>query len=528
MLSLADAVRRFWRRLLAAVTEPAARRRRLVPVVISVLALTGATTGVVLATVGGKPAKLSGLSAPVPRSSPAPTRSTGPVVPMLGGNADGSGAPLAVPVAQSTAPSGGHPSSGRGAAPASTTPASTAPASTAPASTAPASTAPASPGPTSPGSTGARPADTRSANLGPSGGGSGGGARTQAVGPPQSVKSGGVAPLRGLKQTGLLVVAPFSLSRQVLKTVARQPGVTGAEPIEAAKIKINGAYTAVLGVNPSRFRGYAAKSMASSNRLWQGVATGGVAVSYTMGTLDKLSLGGRVTVAGHQTERLPVVAFGTVGIGGVDAVVSDSVARSLGVPAGNAIIVSAPPSSVASLTAKIKAILPKGAGVEALVTVVTRSGATSPVGTAPSAADGSGGVSASQLTNALRAAESRKGLPYVWGATGPRSFDCSGLVQWSFAQAGITMPRVAADQARAGLAVPASQLQPGDLLFYHTDPTDPGYISHVAIYLGNGWMIQAPQPGMDVEIVPASFGSQFAGAVRVYPRIAASVASGLA
>ena len=65
------------------------------------------------------------------------------------------------------------------------------------------------------------------------------------------------------------------------------------------------------------------------------------------------------------------------------------------------------------------------------------------------------------------------------------------------------MPRVAADQARAGPAVPVSQLQPGDLLFYHTDPTDPGYISHVAIYLGNGWMIQAPQPGMDVQVVPA-------------------------
>ena len=90
------------------------------------------------------------------------------------------------------------------------------------------------------------------------------------------------------------------------------------------------------------------------------------------------------------------------------------------------------------------------------------------------------------------------------------------------------MPRVAADQARAGPAVPVSQLQPGDLLFYHTDPTDPGYISHVAIYLGNGWMIQAPQPGMDVQVVPASFGSQFAGAIRVYPRIAAGLAAGLA
>jgi hypothetical protein len=337
-----------------------------------------------------------------------------------------------------------------------------------------------------------------------------------------------VAPLRGLKQADLLVVAPFSLSRQVLAAVARQPGVTGTEPIEAAKIKINGAYAAVLGVDPSSFRGYAAPSTAASSRLWQGVAGGGVAVSYTMGTLDRLSLGGQVTVAGRQPERLPVVAFGTVGIGGVDAVVSDSVARSLGVPAGNAIVVSAPPDSVASLAARIKAVLPAGAAVEALVTEVTRPGGPPPVGTIPGAAVGSGAVTAVQLTAALRAAESRRGLPYVWGAAGPASFDCSGLVQWSFAQAGISMPRVAADQARAGPAVPASQLQPGDLLFYHTDPTDPGYISHVAIYLGNGWMIQAPEPGMDVQVVPASFDSQFAGAIRVYPRLASGLAAGLA
>jgi cell wall-associated NlpC family hydrolase len=473
MLALADAVRRLWRRLKRTAPEPSARRGRLVAVMISVLALAGATTGVVLASVGGKPADVNSAAPAVPPSRPAPSNSTSPVVPMLGGNADGSGKPLAVPVARAIAPvTSGSP------------------------------VTPATPG-------------------------SSASASTQAAGPARSAKSAAVAPLQGLKQAGLLVVAPFSLSRQVLNTVAKQSGVTGVEPIEAAKIKINGAYTAVLGVNPSRFRGYAAPSMAASSRLWQGVAGGGVVVSYTMGTLDKLSLGGQVTVAGHQTERLPVVAFGTVGIGGVDAVVSDSVAQSLGVPAGNAIIVSAPPSSVASLTARIKAILPPGAGVEALVTEVTKAGGASPVGTAPSAAAGDGAVSAAQLTAALRAAESRRGLPYVWGASGPSSFDCSGLVQWSFAQAGITMPRVAADQARAGLAVPATQLQAGDLLFYHTDPTDPGYISHVAIYLGNGWMIQAPEPGMDVEIVPASFGSQFAGAIRVSPRIATSVASGL-
>ena len=457
MHSFADAVSGLWRRIASGAARPFARPRHLVPVVVSLLAVAGAATGAVLATVGGKPAAVTELRHGVPGTRPAPATITGPVVPMLGGNADGSGKPITVPVARASATA---------TATATSTPS-------------------------------ARPVP--------------------------------VAPLHGLRQADLLVVAPFTLSRQVLAAVAGQPAVTGTEPIEAAKIKINGVYAAVLGVDPSAFRGYAARSMAVSNPLWQGVAGGGVAVSYTMGTLDRLSLGGQVTVSGRQPERLPVVAFGTVGIGGVDAVVSDSVARSLGVPAGNAIVVSAPPASVAALAARIKAVLPPGAAVEPLVTVVTRPGAPFAVGTTPSGAAVSGdAMNAAQLTAALRAAESRRGLPYVWGAAGPASFDCSGLVQWAFGQAGVAMPRVAADQARAGPAVPVSQLQPGDLLFYHTDPTDPGYISHVAIYLGNGWMIQAPQPGMDVQVVPASFGSQFAGAIRVYPRISAGLAAGLA
>ena len=424
-------------------SEVTPARKRLVPVVISVLVVLGAVVGVVLATAGPKPAGVSGRNAATPGSRPASAMSSGPVVPLLRGNTDDGGKPMGVPVASASVT-----------------------------------------------------ANTKSAR---------------------------VAPLRGLRQADLLVVAPFSLSGQVLVTVARLPAVTGAEPIEAAKIKINGVYTAVLGVNPSAFRGYAARAMATSSPLWQGVANGGVAVSYTMGTLDRLSLGGTVTAAGRTRQRLPVVAFGTVGIGGVDAVVSDSTARSLGVPAANAIVISASPADVTSLAARIKRILPSGAGVEPLVTLVTGTSA----GATPSAADGAG-MTTTQLTAALRAAESRKGLPYVWGAAGPASFDCSGLVQWSFAQAGVSMPRVAADQARTGPAVPVSQLEPGDLLFYHTDPTDPGYISHVAIYLGNGWMIQAPQPGLSVQVVPADLGSQFAGAIRVNPRLAAEVAAGLA
>jgi peptidoglycan DL-endopeptidase CwlO len=334
-----------------------------------------------------------------------------------------------------------------------------------------------------------------------------------------------VAPLHGLRQADLLVVAPFSLSGQVLAAVSRLPGVTSADPIEAAKVTINGTPEAVLGVDPSTFRGYAAGPTAASDPLWQGVADGGVAVSYTMGTLDRLALGRPVTVTGRQAERLPVVAFGTVGIGGVDAVISDSVARSLGMPAANAIVISAALASVTALAAQIKPILPRGAGVEPLVTLAT---APSQAGVPPSEAAGGAGLSTAQLTAALRAAESRQGLPYAWGAAGPAAFDCSGLVEWSFAQAGVALPRTAADQARTGPAVPVSQLEPGDLLFYHTDPTAPGYISHVAIYLGHGWMIQAPQPGLRVQVVPADFGSQFAGAIRVSPRIAAAVAGGLA
>jgi peptidoglycan DL-endopeptidase CwlO len=340
-----------------------------------------------------------------------------------------------------------------------------------------------------------------------------------------------VAPLRRTLQADLLIVAPFTLPRSLLTALSRLPGVTATEQIEAVRMRINGAYTAVLGVDPSVFRTFAARPTGASNALWEGVASGGIAVSYTMGKLDKLTLGGTVTATGRVTKRLRVVAFGTMGIGGVDAVVSNSVARSLGAPAGNAIVVSMDTSDFQADAAAAGRLIPKGAGVEQLVSLVTVPGGAVTVNGSGAAGAGQpteSGVAAAQLDTVLRAAMSRRGLPYVWGAAGPRAFDCSGLVQWSFAQAGIVMPRVAADQALAGPAVPVSQLQPGDLLFYHTDPTDPTYISHVAIYLGNGWMIQAPEPGQDVEIVPADVGSEFAGAIRVNPAQAAAVAGRVA
>jgi cell wall-associated NlpC family hydrolase len=244
-----------------------------------------------------------------------------------------------------------------------------------------------------------------------------------------------------------------------------------------------------------------------------------------MGELGKIPLGGSVLAAGRTPRRLSVVAFGTLGIGGVNAVVSDATATALGAPAGNAIVVGVQAGDITADAAALGRRLPQGATVEQLVTLGTSTPGTSTAGAGPVTA---AAAPTAALDAMLSAAMSRRGLPYVYGAAGPGSFDCSGLVQWSFARAGITMPRTAAEQALAGPAVPVSQLQPGDLLFYHTDPTAPGYISHVGIYLGNGWMIQAPQPGMDVEVVHAYFGAEFAGAVRVSPAQAAAVAARVA
>ena len=303
---------------------------------------------------------------------------------------------------------------------------------------------------------------------------------------------------------------------------------------------MNGTFAAVLGVDPDTFRAFAAGPTASASPLWRNVANGAIAVSYTMGQQDRLPRGGTVQVAGRTLQSLRVAGFGTVGIGGVDAVISRTEARALGFPAGNAIVVSAPHDRVAALVRQIKARMPRGAVVEPLVTTSAQgtpaaagvAGSSLAAGTAATgsaagsaAANGRTAVSMGELIAMLKAAASRVGYPYVWGGSGPTTFDCSGLVQWSFAQAGVVMPRVAADQARTGPAIPFSQARAGDLLFYRTDPTAPDYISHVAIYLGKGLMIQAPEPGEDVQIVPVALGSEFAGVVRVSPAIAAQVAA---
>jgi cell wall-associated NlpC family hydrolase len=111
-------------------------------------------------------------------------------------------------------------------------------------------------------------------------------------------------------------------------------------------------------------------------------------------------------------------------------------------------------------------------------------------------------------TTALRAALTQRGKPYVWGAAGPDSYDCSGLVLWAFAQEGISLPHYTGDQWNAGMHVSRADLEPGDLVFFFAD------ISHVGIYLGNGLMVDAPSTGQVVQ-VQAVFWNAYVGAVRI-------------
>jgi cell wall-associated NlpC family hydrolase len=115
---------------------------------------------------------------------------------------------------------------------------------------------------------------------------------------------------------------------------------------------------------------------------------------------------------------------------------------------------------------------------------------TLPDGTAP------------QVVAAIDAARTRLGAPYVWGATGPDVFDCSGLTQWAYAAAGVNLPRTSREQWWVGPHPALDELQPGDLLFWATDTTNPATIHHVALYIGQGYMIEAPHTGAVVHVTP--------------------------
>jgi cell wall-associated NlpC family hydrolase len=137
-----------------------------------------------------------------------------------------------------------------------------------------------------------------------------------------------------------------------------------------------------------------------------------------------------------------------------------------------------------------------------------------------------GGGSASAAQTAIDAAMRYLGTPYAWGGGGSKGpsggwaqgagivgFDCSGLTQYAYARAGISIPRNSRAQFSELPKVAASDLKAGDLVFWATNPSNPSTIHHVALYLGNGRIVHAPQTG-DVVKVADMWWREYAGAVR--------------
>ncbi|MQY05963.1 C40 family peptidase [Actinomadura macrotermitis] len=117
-------------------------------------------------------------------------------------------------------------------------------------------------------------------------------------------------------------------------------------------------------------------------------------------------------------------------------------------------------------------------------------------------------IGTGKAAQALRLAMTKIGRPYVWGAAGPSTFDCSGLTMWAYKQVGISLPHYTGSQWNAGTHISRDQLQPGDLVFFYSD------LHHMGMYVGDGKMLHAPQTGDVIKIAPMD-GRPFAGAVRV-------------
>ncbi|MFG2499887.1 NlpC/P60 family protein [Streptomyces sp. NPDC048441] len=121
------------------------------------------------------------------------------------------------------------------------------------------------------------------------------------------------------------------------------------------------------------------------------------------------------------------------------------------------------------------------------------SGSGSDTGSGSGSGDTDSGY-ATKAAKVINFAEAQMGKPYVWGATGPDSYDCSGLTQDAWKAAGISLPRTTWDQVKVGTTVKTADAKPGDLVFFYDD------ISHVGIYIGDGKMIHAPKPGANVRV----------------------------
>lgn len=307
------------------------------------------------------------------------------------------------------------------------------------------------------------------------------------------------------------MTAAHPIPADLLGSLSHVDGVTATTSLDVGQVRLGGTTARAIGVDPSAFRAWSPGRTAASDAFWQSVARDELTTSFDLGHNLALPLGGTVPIGGGVEPVLSprLGALATVGLAGFDITVSRPLGARLGLVPGAGAVLSAPKADVLAVRDAVRGRLGAGYTVALLHEAVT-------------IRDAGELLTRVQIATVLATARSRLGMPYVWGATGPKSFDCSGLVGYAFHAAGVDLPRTSQQQWYAGRHVRVADARPGDLLFWAEDPNAPDNVDHVAIYLGRGLMISAPHTGEVVRVAPVA-AMNFRGIVRVDPALATRI-----
>jgi cell wall-associated NlpC family hydrolase len=268
---------------------------------------------------------------------------------------------------------------------------------------------------------------------------------------------------------------------------------------QAAAAKLQQA-AAALGAAQQQVRGIARSA-------WTGDGLSGFQALMTSGSADEFvdRMSTLQMVAGHQNVVLGAAAGANVAAAQAQAAAQDAAAAAQGTYDK----VAAQQADLQKQVAEYKAVYDRlsaqekraASGAPGRASRSDRAAAPAPSGPIVASSD------AAQV--AIDTAMAQRGKPYVWAASGPGSFDCSGLTAYAYRAAGVSLPHSSALQSTMGQAVSRADLQPGDLVFFYSP------VSHVGIYIGNGQMVHAPTSGDVVKVADIDSMGHFAGGRRI-------------
>jgi cell wall-associated NlpC family hydrolase len=212
-------------------------------------------------------------------------------------------------------------------------------------------------------------------------------------------------------------------------------------------------------------------------------------------------------VAGHQTGILEAAAGANVAAAQAQATAQDAAAQAQATYDK----VAAQQADLQKQVAEYKAVYDQLSAEEqrAAAEVAHVDRASRSTDREPAAPSGPVVASSDAAQVAIGTAMAQRGKPYVWAASGPGSFDCSGLTAFAYRAAGVSLPHSSGQQSRMGQAVARADLKPGDLVFFYSP------VSHVGIYIGNGQMVHAPTSGDVVKVGSVDSMGGFAGGRRL-------------